>query len=448
MVDANLLFKLGAPANMQTAMQSAAQGQATLNELAQMPIRNQLLEAQAKGADLQNQKIARAIKEEDAAFVLRDVALDAMDVMPIIKRGNMAEFSAFMDSRIRKIEGRGGDATESRAFKEQMESGLISPDVALDRLQGAVEKARQAGVLDGASMAGNRSFAPVPMTDVNGNFAGYAVPTVDASGRATMQPISGSERALSPVDLAAARENIGVQGYGQRRQIEAQTAPIIAGGERRAQLGVESEIRPQLEAKIEESKTTAKLDAERKGSIIKAINDEKEVGRILDMAEPLLQKATESLAGVTIDAAGRLVGASTEGSRAAAQLKTLEGALIIKMPRMEGPQSNMDQQLYRQMAAQIGDAGTPSEERQAAVNILRMLNAKYTGQQGHAKTGNTQKTQAPSGAMRTAAGPGAKAVDAQMSDKIASPKTQADYDALPSGAVFVDPDDGKQYRKP
>lgn len=30
----------------------------------------------------------------------------------------------------------------------------------------------------------------------------------------------------------------------------------------------------------------------------------------------------------------------------------------------------------------------------------------------------------------------------------AQPKTQADYDALPSGAVFIDPDDGKQYRKP
>jgi hypothetical protein len=30
----------------------------------------------------------------------------------------------------------------------------------------------------------------------------------------------------------------------------------------------------------------------------------------------------------------------------------------------------------------------------------------------------------------------------------AQPKTQAEYDALPSGATFVDPDDGKTYRKP
>lgn len=31
---------------------------------------------------------------------------------------------------------------------------------------------------------------------------------------------------------------------------------------------------------------------------------------------------------------------------------------------------------------------------------------------------------------------------------ITTPQSQADYDALPSGAIFIDPDDGKQYRKP
>lgn len=51
-------------------------------------------------------------------------------------------------------------------------------------------------------------------------------------------------------------------------------------------------------------------------------------------------------------------------------------------------------------------------------------------------------------AMRMAAGPGAKTVDSKYSDNVAAPQTQADYDALPSGAIFVDPDDGKQYRKP
>lgn len=34
------------------------------------------------------------------------------------------------------------------------------------------------------------------------------------------------------------------------------------------------------------------------------------------------------------------------------------------------------------------------------------------------------------------------------SQQTARPRTQADYDALPRGALFVDPDDGKTYRKP
>jgi hypothetical protein len=53
----------------------------------------------------------------------------------------------------------------------------------------------------------------------------------------------------------------------------------------------------------------------------------------------------------------------------------------MKMPRMEGPQSNMDQMLYRQMAAQIGDATVPAEVRKAAVDTLRSLNQRYSGAQ-------------------------------------------------------------------
>ncbi|NTF35568.1 hypothetical protein [Agrobacterium rubi] len=37
---------------------------------------------------------------------------------------------------------------------------------------------------------------------------------------------------------------------------------------------------------------------------------------------------------------------------------------------------------------------------------------------------------------------------AQRSADIARPSTEAEYNSLPSGALFIDPDDGKQYRKP
>jgi hypothetical protein len=38
--------------------------------------------------------------------------------------------------------------------------------------------------------------------------------------------------------------------------------------------------------------------------------------------------------------------------------------------------------------------------------------------------------------------------DTRPAPRIATPKTKAEFDALPSGAIYKDPDDGKQYRKP
>lgn len=44
--------------------------------------------------------------------------------------------------------------------------------------------------------------------------------------------------------------------------------------------------------------------------------------------------------------------------------------------------------------------------------------------------------------------PMAPAQASQPQTNLPTPKTQEEYDALPPGAVYIDPDDGKQYRKP
>jgi hypothetical protein len=111
-----------------------------------------------------------------------------------------------------------------------------------------------------------------------------------------------------------------------------------------------------------------------------AVKDAQSVINLLDMADPLLDKATSSLAGQGIDRAAAAVGKSTEGAQAAAQLKALEGALIAKQPKMSGPQSDKDVLLYRQMAGQIGDPTIPIETRRAAIKTVRELNERYAGQ--------------------------------------------------------------------
>lgn len=91
----------------------------------------------------------------------------------------------------------------------------------------------------------------------------------------------------------------------------------------------------------------------------------------------LLSNATGSRTGAAIDSAARLVGRSTEGGRNTAQLKTLSGQMVSMMPRMEGPQSDKDVEMYKEMAGNIGDPTKSRSERLAALQIIERINNKY-----------------------------------------------------------------------
>lgn len=105
--------------------------------------------------------------------------------------------------------------------------------------------------------------------------------------------------------------------------------------------------------------------------------DTQDIFSILNEARPLMDKTTGSYAGVAVDKAAQAFGVATEGAKAAAQLKALEGALVSKMPKMSGPQSDKDVLLYKQMAGQIGDPTIPVEQRRAAMSTIENLNIKY-----------------------------------------------------------------------
>ncbi len=105
--------------------------------------------------------------------------------------------------------------------------------------------------------------------------------------------------------------------------------------------------------------------------------DTQDIFSILNEARPLLSGATGSYGGVALDKLGQSVGFATDGAKATAQLKALEGALVAKMPKMSGPQSDKDVLLYKQMAGQIGDATIPIEQRRAAMDTIENLNMKY-----------------------------------------------------------------------
>jgi hypothetical protein len=86
---------------------------------------------------------------------------------------------------------------------------------------------------------------------------------------------------------------------------------------------------------------------------------------------------TQSFLGETKNALARVYGGSPEGAAQADQLRVLSGSLTLKMPRMEGPQSDADSKLYREMAGQIGDSSLSVQRRLAALQQVESLYRKY-----------------------------------------------------------------------
>lgn len=143
---------------------------------------------------------------------------------------------------------------------------------------------------------------------------------------------------------------------------------LTAGGKQQAKADVDLAMKPRIDAATK----TAIKRAEREHSM-------DNITSIMDRADSILDEgvATGSGVGSWVDAAGRLVGRSSESAQAAASLEAIGGALTGKMPRFEGPQSDYDREYYQQMAGQVGKRTVPLAERKIALQEVRKLWAKY-----------------------------------------------------------------------
>ena len=112
---------------------------------------------------------------------------------------------------------------------------------------------------------------------------------------------------------------------------------------------------------------------------VQKTNDATAALATIKQAREIIPKATGSYLGEGVDQLGRVFGVSTEGAKAGAQLKALEGDLVSKMPKMSGPQSDKDVALYRQMAGVIGDPTTPPATKLAALDTIEEIQKRYAG---------------------------------------------------------------------
>lgn len=129
----------------------------------------------------------------------------------------------------------------------------------------------------------------------------------------------------------------------------------------------------------------------------------KEIPDLLKEAESLLPKATGSGLGAVRDIAAATVGQSTEGAKNLASLKYIQSQLILKMPRLEGPQGVLDLKLYESAAADIGNPFVPADTKKAALDTIKRLSNKYNLDETQNQSAQQTNVQTPTSTFKEGA---------------------------------------------
>ncbi|WP_372362908.1 hypothetical protein ACCQ10_09435 [Xanthomonas sp. NCPPB 1325] len=210
-----------------------------------------------------------------------------------------------------------------------------------------------------------------------------------ASTVSAMKAANVPEEAInSVISMAASQgaQNVAANPFAGRPQEQQAAATEAAKQAVQLQylpqeLGMRTQDAVQRAGATTAVEAGAKRQAEQQGQREERTRDARDTLSLLARAEQILPGATGSRGGQLVDAAAGLVGTSTPGAQATAQLQTIAGQLTSKMPRMQGPQSDRDVQLYQQMAGDLANPSIPTETRLAALRTIRALNQKYANQQ-------------------------------------------------------------------
>ena len=154
--------------------------------------------------------------------------------------------------------------------------------------------------------------------------------------------------------IEQAKADVQYGNMGRVGVMDAQNAGLKATEEARAKSAVEQALKVSVRAR-----------------------DDREQLMLLSEAAGLLKKATSGGAAELGRDTARYFGVTTEGAKADAQLETIAGKLTGKVPRFEGPQSNIDVQLYQKMAGDLANAKKTRGERIAAAQGMVNLIKKY-----------------------------------------------------------------------
>jgi len=153
---------------------------------------------------------------------------------------------------------------------------------------------------------------------------------------------------------------------------------------------------PEIARATAEATATGRADAERQAAIEKKLSSANTMGDALDIATTLIPIATGSGVGAMADRVAGVFGYTLTGAEATASLRVLASKVLENVPRMEGPQSDKDVQMYKEAAGQLGDPAVTRAEKMAAIRTIRRLSATYASR----NAGQAVPAAPPSGGSR------------------------------------------------
>lgn len=154
---------------------------------------------------------------------------------------------------------------------------------------------------------------------------------------------------------------------GQARVIHLDGKQYLDFGNGKGQLLVDKDGKALMDkemAGLKQQKEEDKIRMEKLDMTIQQVGD-------------LIKQSTNGSIDAGFDWLGRQMGYTTDNAEAIAQLRVLAGQLTALMPKMSGPQSDKDVELYKQMAADIANPTKTIRERQSALEMMKSLNQKY-----------------------------------------------------------------------
>lgn len=229
------------------------------------------------------------------------------------------------------------------------------------------EYTSEGNLLRGGSGGGAPRGMPQAQPGVTGG--GYSGGSRDNANSETLAMIDAELRNpnLRPGDVAALQR--------EKQRLQAQSGMPQSGNYAAGPSALETanaageKVRSEGMARADVERDAAvKSEAKRGGQLTAGID------RAIELLE---QNPTSSTTGTASDKVLGAFGMSTKSGDVSAQLSTLSGWLVSNVPRMEGPQSNVDVANYMTMAGAVGDSTKPISQRLAAAKEVKQLQGKY-----------------------------------------------------------------------